>query len=267
LKPVDAMARKKKKTKIRYRIKLYQVKKENVVLSLIMVFLVGFILGTNLSPYSTPCEQSCEPVVQNNITENSIEMLIPAVDADGNGVVARLITTVRPGSGLVLVDVNDVLANYDTQISGRTAAKAAADYMNISLKSYDVIYSVMVNASVVEGPSAGSAMSVSILLALQNRTPKAGVMMTGTIREDGTIGQAGAIFEKASAAKHLNITTFLVPVNQSTSSEGKTKHCKLLNSIEYCEVDYSSSMDISKELNMTIIEVSNIGEALGYFLE
>ncbi len=262
LKSVDAMAGKRRKTK--YRIKLYQIKKENVVLSLIMVFLVGFIAGTNLSPYSMPV---CEPAIAANITENSIEMLIPAVDAEGNGVVARLMTTVRPGSGLVLVNVNDVLANYDTQISGRTAAKAAADYMNISLKSYDVIYSVMVNASVVEGPSAGSAMSVSILLALLNRTPKAGVMMTGTINEDGSIGQAGGILEKASASRQMNITTFLVPVNQSASRAGKTRHCKILNSMEYCEVDYSYSLDLSKELNMTIVEVSNIGEAVSYFLE
>jgi predicted S18 family serine protease len=255
----------KKKAKIRYRIKLYGIKKENVALALLMTFLAGFIFGTHMSPYlrTEIIEKECEPA---NITaENSVEMLVPAVDSEGNGVVAKLITRVRPGSGLVLVNVNDVLANYDTQLSGRTAAKAAADYINVSLINYDVIYSIIVDASVVEGPSAGSAMAISILFALQDKIPNPDVMITGTINEDGSIGRAGAVLEKARAAKKLNMTTFLVPANQSKSNTGKTKYCKLIDLIEYCEVDYGSPVNIGAELSMTVAEVSNIGEAMGYF--
>ena len=167
-----------------------------------------------------------------------------------------------------LFNINDVLAQYDTQFSGRTAAKVAADYMNVSLKGHDVIYSIIVNASVIEGPSAGAAMAVSIISALQNKEPDPAVMITGTINEDGSIGEAGAILEKARAAKEINIKTLLVPVNQSKEiSAGKTKYCKTINSIEYCEITYEQEMvEIGEELNMTIAEVSNIGEAMNYFL-
>lgn len=263
-----AKNKRKRTKKVRYKIKLYRIKKKDIVLSLIIIFFIGFILGTHLSPYfkTRTIEKSCEAT---NITEGRIvEILVPAVDPEGNGVVAKLITRVRSGSGLVLVSVNDVLANYDTQISGRTAAKVADDYTNLSLQGYDVIYSIMVNASVVEGPSAGAAMAVSIISAIQNKTPNPAVMITGTINEDGSIGEAGAILEKARAAKIMNITTFLVPVNQSKEvSTGKTKYCKTINSIEYCEVTYGQEMvDIEEELNMTIKEVRNVGEAVRYFL-
>jgi predicted S18 family serine protease len=257
---------KKATKKVRYEIKLYEIRKKDIVFSLIMIFLIGFILGTHLSPYFKT--KTIEKVCEANITERGIEMLVPAVDSEGNGVLAKLITRVRPGSGLVLVNVNYALANYDTQISGRTAAKTAADYTNLSLINYDVIYTIIVNASVVEGPSAGAAMAISIVSAIQNKTPSSDVMITGTINDDGSIGEAGGILEKARAAKEMNITTFLVPLNQSKElTTGKTKYCRTINSIEYCEVTYGQEMvDIQKELNMTIKEVRNIGEAVRYFL-
>ena len=262
------MANKKRAKKARYEIRSYQIKKKDMVFTLIIIFMIGFTLGTHFSPYfKTKVIEKCYEGPDITL-ERGIEMLVPAVDPEGNGVVAKLITSVRPGSGLILVNINDVLANYDTQSSGRTAANVAADYTNLSLQNYDVIYSIIVNASVVEGPSAGTAMTVSIVSALQNKTPDPDVMITGTINKDGSIGGAGAILEKARAAREINITTFLVPANQSKEiSSGKTKYCKVINSIEYCEVTYRKELiDIGEELNMTIAEVRDIGEAVKYFL-
>ena len=85
-------------------------------------------------------------------------MPIVAVEKNGGGVIGKVITTVKPGTGLVLVNINSILAQYDTQYSGRTAAHAAANYTRMNLSNWDVIYTMVIDAQVVEGPSAGGAI-------------------------------------------------------------------------------------------------------------
>ncbi|MFH0832403.1 MAG: S16 family serine protease [Candidatus Aenigmatarchaeota archaeon] len=250
---------KKKEIKIRY---------SNFIFVFTVIFMVGFILGTHLSPLKEKIvEKEIVRYITNTTGERSVEMLVPAVNADGNGVAAKLITTVRPGSGSLLVSVNDVLAQYDTQLSGRMAAEVAGNYTGKDMNSYDVIYSIEVNASAIEGPSAGAAMTVSIISALQGMVLNKSVMITGAIYEDGTIGQAGAIYEKMLAAKDNGITTFLIPVNQSIDYAVKRdKKCEMLGKTEYCKINYIHDRSIiGDEINMTVIEVGNIGDAVKYF--
>jgi uncharacterized protein len=91
--------------------------------------------------------------------------------------------------------------------------------------------------------------------------------MTGTINEDGTIGPVGAIYEKAKASKDVGATLFLVPVNKSTEYTYKReRRCQKFDFIEYCTINYiPEQINIGKELNITVKEVEDIGEALHYF--
>ena len=169
---------------------------------------------------------------------------------------------------MILVSVNDVLAQYDTQLSGRLAAEAAENYTNISLDSLEIIYAIKINASVIEGPSAGAAMAVSIVAALENKTLNPEVMITGTIDKNGNIGPAGALEQKIKAAKESNITLFLVSPGMSIQYEtNKTKNCTMVDDIENCELSYTSEeINIGESLGMRVEEVATIGDALKYFL-
>ena len=260
----------KEKTKSKKIKKSVALNRRDFVFYLFTAMFIGFVLGTHLSPlYKEKVVTKQEVIYLPGNASNgiSVEMPIVAVDSQKNGVLGKLVTTAKPGTGLVLVNVNNVLAQYDTQLSGRTAARAASNFTKIDLQKWDIIYTIVVDATVIEGPSAGSVMAVSVIAALQNKTINHSIAMTGTINEDGSIDPAGGIKEKARTAKENGITTFLVAANQSQDTSRKSEtECKMINGTNFCEVKYvETKTDLSKELNMSIIEVASISEAARYF--
>jgi len=235
-----------------------------IVALLIAVFAAGAIFGTSFQ-----VKVIAEPAVQKAEVagEKRIEMTVPAVDAESNGVVGTLVTTIRPGSGQVLVNVNDVLAQFDTQLSGRTAAKAASEFTKKSLDIIDIIYDIQVNASVIEGPSAGAAMASSIVLALEGIDSNNSIVMTGRILENSTIGSVGAILEKGKAAKEAGAEIFLVPSGEGTELKStRSVICRPYKNIELCQVKYDySPVSIGNSLNMTVIEVGTLADIIRVF--
>jgi uncharacterized protein len=244
-------------------------RKNYSILFVIIIFSLGFIAGSNL--YPRIIEKEVFTYLPSNISAaegRTVEMKIPAVDANGNGVTGNLRTTVRPGTGLVLVSINDVLAQFDTQISGRVAAKAASNYTGISLEKLDVIYFIEVNADTIEGPSAGASMTISIVADLLNKSLNHSVAITGTIREDGSIGPVGAIIEKAKASRDAGANILLVPDGQGFEPNvTRQRSCKFDGKIEYCKVDYiNKRKNLGDSIGIELVEVSDIKEALNYFL-
>ena len=237
--------------------------RSDMIFIVIFVFLIGFISGVTFAPQNQI--QYSQPDIHE---ERVVSIPLPAVDNEGNGVIGTLYTTVKPGTGKILLDTSKVLNYPDTQLSGRTAAKAAGNYAKINLSGIDIIYTIKVNASIIEGPSAGSSMAISVLLAINNRTVD-GIAMTGTINPDGTIGNVGAVLEKARMAKLNGARLFLVPKGQSTTDEtSRQKVCSMTGSVEVCKINYESQkIDIGAYLNMTVREVGNIGETYAYFTD
>ena len=242
------------------------MKKVLIGFVVVFVFIVGIIIGLQFAPVKTK-----EVLInQSNFVERQVESNIVAVDNNGNGVTAKLITEVRSGQGLVLVNINKVLADLSTQYSARIAAEAASNYTGISLNNLDVSYSVIGNASVVGGPSAGSMMAVSTVAALKNKALNNSVFMTGTIANDGSIGEVGAILEKAQAAKEHNGKLFLVPkgLGESIVKYKEQQSCSNYNGMQFCEIKYiPEKVNIGEKVGIKVKEVSNIGEALKYFLQ
>lgn len=242
-------------------MKKISILKQDFAFVVITIFLIGFAAGVQLAPQNLQKPATIEG-------ERIVRMMLPAVDSEGNGVVGILSTSVKSGTGKILVDASKVLNFPDTQLSARTAVLAAANYKKVTLDSVDVVYTIDVNASIIEGPSAGSAMAVSVLLALENRTSD-GIAMTGTINPDGSIGKIGAVYEKALAAKENGATLFLVPVGQSlTDITNRTRVCETRGGYQVCKINYNTkAINIGEELNMTVREVANIGDAYQYFIE
>jgi len=254
----------------------------NSVLALvvIVVFIAAFMLGSTINSTTVYVYEETttetgpiayEPYSMNisrNPNMTSATVIVPAVDEEGNGVATTLDVQVVPGTGKALVNIDKILFWVDTQNSMRTARNVAEDVMEIDLSQSDIVYTITANASVVEGPSAGGALTVATIAALYGKYTNQTVMMTGTINHDGIIGPVGEVLEKAKAAKSIGAEIFLVPLTQSVEIKYENvRHCEKIGWADYCTIEtVPQKKDIAEEVGITIVEVADINDALEYFI-
>ncbi len=246
------------------------------VLAVVAALLIGIYSGMEFFPKPVYIEKPVEKIIEKISVSrppakgSEAAIKVPAVDTNGKGVASRLRVVAMPGRGRILTDINSVLFFTDTQSSIRISKKVAENTTGIDLHSYDIIYIMETNASFIEGPSAGAALAIATIAALQNREIRQDVMITGSINEDGTIGLAGGIEEKAKAAKAAGARLFVVPSDYYFQQAGHEKkfECREMDGLEYCETSYViKDADLSAKLGIEVAKASNIKEAMGYFLE
>jgi uncharacterized protein len=193
---------------------------------------------------------------------------VPAVDDAGNGIMTTVEVEIVPGEGRVLVN-SAPLIGLETQDSERVAVKIASEYADFNFSKHDIIFTVMADAAVVEGPSAGAAMAVVIIAALEDTPIREDASITGTLQVDGSISYVGDILEKAETAADSNKTLFLIPAGQSYTAvavpitetiypgwEITKQTTTYVNVAEYAEESWG----------MTVLEVPNIYEAVRILL-
>ena len=204
----------------------------------------------------------------NYTQERFVKIYVPAVDNEGRGVVTTLKVGIKPGSGKVLVDINNILFWLDTQQSIQIAKKVAEDMTKVDLSKFDLIYSLEnINASVVEGPSAGAALAIATIAAIKGKEIDSKTMITGTISPSGTIGPVGGIIPKAQAAKEIGATTFLVPEGQGTQvNYVPEERCERIGYFTFCTTTYKKKIEnVGKSVGINVVEVNHISEAMKYF--
>ncbi len=231
----------------------------------VAIFYLGAFFGKTNNE-----ENKAESINALTIDEKTIKTKVVAVDNKGVGVTADLFTEIRPGSGLVLVNINDLLADINTQYSARIATQVAKNFTGFDLSNVDVIFNLKAQANVIGGQSAGSAMAISVIAALANKTLRDDIIITGSVLEDGTVGEAGSIKEKARAAKNSGAELFLIPygVGSEAKDYRKVKRCGNVRKYDYCEVFYEEEkIRIGDELGIDVKEVKTVSEALVYFIE
>lgn len=196
-------------------------------------------------------------------------IMVPAVDEEGNGVATWLKVESAAGEGRTLVNINQLLFWTDTQYSIQTAKYVAENYTGYDLSDADIIYTINTTANLIEGPSAGAALTVATVAALRNQTISPDVLITGTITPNGTIGEVGGILEKAVAAKSAGAKIFLVPEGQASESYYRQERvCRPIGPVTYCTTDYvPASVNVGDDAGIQVREVSTIAEALKYFLD
>ncbi|MEM2842331.1 MAG: S16 family serine protease [Candidatus Bathyarchaeia archaeon] len=135
------------------------------------------------------------------------------------GVVMKVKVELKQGEGRILINTQPRVG-IDLQTSARTAKLIAENFTKKSLDKTDVILTVIAESdvNVVDGPSAGAAITIAIISAILNKTLKNDIYITGTINPDGAIGWVGGIPEKAVAAAKQNAIKFLVPKGQKIIS-------------------------------------------------
>ena len=186
------------------------------------------------------------------------------------GVTLKCKIEIIQGEGRVLVNTKPRIG-IDLQASARIAVMVAENFTETSLSSADVIISVYADepVDVVDGPSAGAAITVAIIAAILGDKLNNTVYMTGTINVDGTIGPVGGIVEKAIAAANNGGKLFLVPSGQSIVTVQVPVEYQIAPGFsiviyKYKQVSLQNYL-AEKGYNITVIEVRNIWEAYNYF--
>ena len=140
------------------------------------------------------------------------------------GVIMTLHLELREGEGRLLINTEPKVG-IDLQTSANTAILVAEKLTNQSLQTTDVILTVVADSEteILDGPSAGSAITIALLAAINDETPDPSILMTGTINPDGSIGKVGGLIEKALASARFGAKKFLVPFEQSVAVVYKTE--------------------------------------------
>ncbi len=239
------------------------------VLFTILVFTAGIITGTTYTDSETQkifiYSDSAKKVL---FDESAAVMRLPAVTRNNTGVFAEVGVVAKPGTGNIYINLHNVLSTVDVGQSARMAVLLASNYTGIDDAKTDFFFEFSADATLLEGPSAGAAFTVTAVAALSERSINPDVMMTGTINHDGTIGPAGKILEKAKAAKEGGATILLVPVGLSTEVNYTSEDiCKVWGRTEYCHQELKTEViDISEVSGISVVEVSNLDEAVGFAL-
>lgn len=180
------------------------------------------------------------------------KMQIFAVTSEGNGLSADLVLKISQGTGKIWSSV-DPLVGTTTQSAERVAIEVTRSYYP-RVNDYDYKFEIDSNASLVEGPSAGSAMALLAITMLRDKRIPSYVGLTGTISKDGFIGPVGGIFEKAKYASQQGIRLFLIPMGEAKQVAKVDNTLKTVNIREYALQNWG----------MKVIEVKNIEEAMTY---
>ncbi|MEM7824012.1 MAG: S16 family serine protease [Candidatus Aenigmatarchaeota archaeon] len=245
----------------------------NLFVALSVMLLIGLLLGSFL-PVRTGIPSAAVNASPSHYSTSqpgtwSVGINVPAIDKEGKGVATLLTVEIKPGSGRILTNIDKLLFWVDTQASIQTAKAVAENYTGVNTDSIDIIYTITTdNATVIGGPSAGAALTLATIAALEHKQLNSSVMITGTINDDGSIGPVGGVLEKAKAAKNVGATLFLVPSGEGTETLLKPiEKCVQKPRFVYCETRYESvTISIGEAAGIDVKEVATIAEAAQYLL-
>ena len=120
--------------------------------------------------------------------------------------------------------------------------------------NYSYIFDIKADASEVDGPSAGAAMTLLAYSLLTEKKLNPEIGITGTIRTDGSIGAVGGVGYKAQAAKEKGIKLLMIPQGTANAEVNENYEKKLVNLLSYGP----------ETLGIKIVEVVTIEDVIKY---
>ncbi|KYK34806.1 MAG: hypothetical protein AYK18_13690 [Theionarchaea archaeon DG-70] len=204
----------------------------------------------------------CIPVAADSVT-----VVAPAVQKTPQGfqgVLSYITVVTQEGSGHIYIDTWP-LAEVDIQGSARLAVQVACEVVNQDWKTYDFFITVRSDSPIIGGPSAGGAITVAVIAALQGWELRSDVVMSGTINPDETVGPVGGLYEKAQAASEV-ADLFLVPEGQTTIVVEETEQVQQ-GPFTYITTT-QKEVDLEEEgrtMGLQVKEVYDIRDAVYYF--
>ncbi len=243
--------------------------KKEILLGLLLAILVIYVVFVGIPLIRVESEEKIiEMKAEEQDYSKKLEILLPAVEENGEGIMARLGVEAVDGEGRTLLEINEISFWEDTQESIRIAKSVAEELTTRDISTYDIIYSVNANASKIEGPSAGPAMAIATVIAMKDKQINKSVVISGYLREDGSIAKVSGVLAKAEAAKENNVKLFLVPLGQKIQTKIETKKdCETVGLDTYCETEtIETQVDLQEEVGIDVVEVGSVEEALRYFV-
>jgi uncharacterized protein len=206
------------------------------------------------------------------VTGGGMSIPIVAVSNNGSGVMSSLTLRLIPGSGQVLVNTNPFVEP-DLQFSVNSAVDEARNITGYNSNEDFIFTYYSPDAQLIGGGSAGAATAILSLATFENKPLKKDAVITGTINEDGTIGEIGGVVEKAQAVGEAGYKYFLVPAGQSTVTEYEPKVTKFsrYGYTFYRETYTTKTIDLKayakEHWNLDVVEVSSLQDAIPYFIQ
>jgi predicted S18 family serine protease len=244
-----------------------------ILVSYVLVFSLGFLMGYQTTTPTTPVQTPNLAPLPSTYNFSASAPVLAVRSIDNAGVMGRVTVEVRPGKGRVLMNTNPFVEP-DTQYSAETAVEVAQKYTGKNLKDRDVIISFDITGELIGGPSAGAAMTVATIAAIEEKQVREDVAITGTIREDGRIGIVGGIIQKAEAAANNGVKLFLVPERELrlTYYEKQVKTERIAPGFIIQRVNYvPKTLDLNNytmsQWSMETRGVSTIEDVVEYMLE
>ncbi len=177
-----------------------------------------------------------------------------AVTEDHKGMAAELYMYTIPGTGKSAFITSNSLVGKDTQTTGNIALQIAQKETGVKLVDKDIIFDIRANASEVDGPSAGAAMTLLSYSIFAEKPITQKIGLTGTINSDGSIGMVGGVGPKSIAASKAGIKLFMIPFGEAVADIQDGKDFQTVNLLEYGP----------QKLGMKVVEVGNIKQAIQY---
>ena len=150
------------------------------------------------------------------VTKSDYEVI--GVDENDIGHVIPLEVIIKDGNSNLFLNLANVLVDEAMQSSYQTAIRVAREVTRTSLVNKDILVNIksplQEQKLIISGGSAGGAITIAAIAAMEGKSPRSDVLMTGTIREDHSIGHIGAPRAKGLAAKEIGAKLFLVPPGQ-----------------------------------------------------
>ncbi len=202
----------------------------------------------------------------------SIKFHAVAVGKDNGeffGVVLNFSITLIPGKGRILVNTQPKIG-IDLQTSLQIARMVAENITGYNFTDVDMILSIEAPqvVDIVDGPSAGAAITLALISLISNKTLDMSLYITGTINPDGSIGMVGGILEKGVAAAENGGETFIVPHGQENITIYVRVEREIVPGfylITYEPKEVNVQQYLSEEgYDITVVGVSNIRELLAY---
>ncbi len=187
-----------------------------------------------------------------------------------NGSVMNMSVTAQPGNGRVLVETTPLMGIV-FQDAANTAVYVAQNRTGADLSGTDIFFSIEADkeVSAIDGPSAGSLMTLLTIAALEHRTIDPSVTLTGTIDRNGHVGAIGGALEKATAAKAEGLTHFLLPLENSriTIYDQQTVDYRGYQLIDYVPRSVEAKTYIAENVGISVDYINSIDDVLSIALK
>ncbi|HEY9206099.1 MAG TPA: S16 family serine protease [Candidatus Methanoperedens sp.] len=180
----------------------------------------NFSVKEELLKNETQTRQKLEKEIISLTTVARSQYYVLAVDENDKGHVIPLEVIIKSGKGNLYPNIANVRYDETLQSSVQIAILVAREVTRTSLSDKDVEINiespVEAQGLIISGGSAGTAITLAAIAAMEGKTIRKEVLITGTINEDHTIGRIGAARAKAMAAKDNGAVLFLVPSGQKS---------------------------------------------------